>query len=357
MMRAKRRERVIHIMDSMGIDGCMIKGSENIFYLTGFKGSEATLVVTRGDSFLLTDFRYITYANEVVDGVQVCEIKRDGNILADICRRYEIKTLGFDGIHTTYYMYERTKAVLPGVELIPLKNDIEDIRRCKEPDEIKIILEVIDIATRAFMEVFDNLRPGRSEKEVARELDYTMERLGADKPSFDTIVASGERSALPHAMPTDKKIAKGETVIIDFGAQRDGYCSDETCTIIVGEVNGRLHEIYKIVNDARVLGLEKTKPGMSIKELDMIVRGYIDDAGYGMYFGHGTGHGVGIAVHETPSINTASEGILEENMVITIEPGIYIPHLGGVRLEDMVFICASEVKVLTRLRKDMLIIN
>ncbi|HOV89869.1 MAG TPA: Xaa-Pro peptidase family protein [Syntrophorhabdaceae bacterium] len=356
-MRAKRREQVIQLMNHMGIDGCIIKGLENIFYLSGFKGSEATLVMTRGDVFLLTDFRYITYANEVVDGAQVCEIKKDMSILGDICKTYEIKRLGFDSLHITYNMYERIKSTLPDVNFIPLKNEIEDIRRCKDPDELRIMLEAIDIATRAFIEIFDNIRPGKTEKEIARELDYAMVGLGADKPSFDTIVASGERAALPHAMPTDKKINKGEAVIIDFGAQKDGYCSDETCTVIIGEVNGKIHEIYKIVNDARMLGLEKARPGMAIKELDLIVRGYIDNAGYGMYFGHGTGHGIGIAVHETPAINTNSEGILEENMVITIEPGIYIPHLGGVRLEDMVFVCASEVKTLTRLRKDMIIIH
>lgn len=356
-MREKRRQQVISIIDSMGIDGCIIKGIENIFYLTGFRGSEATLVMTRGDAFLLTDFRYITYANEVAEGVQVCEVKKDKDVLSDICNRYEIKTLGFDSFHTTYSMYERLKATLAGVELVPLKKDIEDIRRCKEPHEVNIMLEAIDIATKAFMEVFEGIRPGRTEREIARELDFAMERLGAEKPSFETIVASGERAALPHAVPTDRKINRGETVIIDFGAQKEGYCSDETCTVIMGEINGKLQDIYKVVNDARILAIEKTRPGMPLKELDTIVRGFIENAGYGMYFGHGTGHGIGIAVHETPAINTVSEGILEENMVITIEPGIYIPHLGGVRLEDMVFVCASEVKVLTHLRKDMLAIN
>jgi len=356
-MRQKRREQVIRIIDSMGIDGCIIRGMENIFYLTGFRGSEATFVMTRGDAFLLTDFRYITYANEVAEGVKVCEVKKDRDVLTDICKRYEIKTLGFDSFHTTYSTYERLKTSLVGVELIPLKKEIEDIRRCKEPGEVNLIMEAIDIATKAFREVFDNIKPGRTEREIARELDYAMERLGAEKPSFDTIVASGERAALPHAVPTDKKINKGETVIIDFGAQKDGYCSDETCTVIMGEVNGKLQEIYKVVNDARILALEKTRPGLPLKELDTIVRGFIEDAGYGQYFGHGTGHGVGIAVHETPAINTVSEGILEENMVITIEPGIYIPHLGGVRLEDMVFVCSQEAKVLTHLRKDMLTVH
>jgi Xaa-Pro aminopeptidase len=181
--------------------------------------------------------------------------------------------------------------------------------------------------------------------------------MGADCPSFDTIVASGPRAALPHAVPTNRKIKDGETIIMDFGSRVDGYCSDETCTVSVGEVNGKIKEIFKIVNDARELGLEKAKAGMSVKELDMIVRGFIDNAGYGGFFGHGVGHGVGIAVHEAPSINSTGEGILEENMVITIEPGIYLPTVGGVRLEDMLLITSTGSKVLTNIRKEMLNIS
>jgi len=350
----KRREKVISIMENMGLDGCIIKGMDNIFYLTGFRGSEATLLISRGEVFLLTDFRYITYAKETVKDAQVYEIKKDKDVLRELCMMLEIKRLGFDSAHITYNMYERIKNSLKDVEFLPLNEEIEDIRKCKDADEIEVMLEAIEIATNAFKEIFEEIRPGKTEKEIARTLDYTMERLGADKPSFDTIVASGERTALPHAKPTEKKLLAGEPVIIDFGVQKDGYCSDETCTILLGEVNGKISEIYKVVNDARALGIEKAKPGMPIKELDMIVRGYIEKTGYGMYFGHGTGHGIGIAVHETPSINTTSPGILEENMVITIEPGIYIPHIGGVRLEDMVFIGATNVKVLTKIRKDLL---
>lgn len=353
----KRRDKVLNIMDNMGLDGCVIKGMDNIFYLTGFKGSEATLLITRGEVFLLTDFRYITYARETIKDAQVYEIKRDKDVLYNLCEKLEIKRLGFDGAHITYNLYERFKNSLKGIELIPLKDEIEDIRKCKEACEIDLILEAIEIATNAFKEIFEEIRPGKTEKEIALNLNHTMERLGADKPSFDTIVASGERSALPHAVPTEKKISNGEPVIIDFGVQKNGYCSDETCTILIGDVNGKISEIYKIVNDARSLGIEKARPGMPVKELDMIVRGYIEKAGYGKYFGHGTGHGIGVAVHEAPAINTASDGILEENMVITIEPGIYIPHIGGVRLEDMVFIGSRDARVLTKIRKDMLTVN
>jgi Xaa-Pro aminopeptidase len=181
-----------------------------------------------------------------------------------------------------------------------------------------------------------------------------MRRLGAEGPSFPTIVASGPRAALPHAEPTDKKIRDGEMVIIDFGAQVDGYCSDETCTLSIGDVNGKMQDIYVIVNSAKQLALDKARVGMPMRELDMIVRGYIDEAGYADFFRHGTGHGVGIAVHESPAINSGCGGLLEEGMVITIEPGIYIPNVGGVRLEDMLLITADAPRVLTRIRKDEL---
>ena len=193
-----------------------------------------------------------------------------------------------------------------------------------------------------------------TEKEIANDLEYAMRRLGADCPSFSTIVASGPRGALPHAEPTDKKLRDGEAVIIDFGAQVDGYCSDETCTITIGEVNGKIHEIYSIVKDAKDLGLDSIKVGMPVKELDIIVRGFIEERGYGDFFRHGVGHGVGVAVHEAPTISYLSEGLIVPNMVFTVEPGIYIPHLGGVRLEDMVLIEENRTIVLTHIRKDML---
>jgi Xaa-Pro aminopeptidase len=181
-----------------------------------------------------------------------------------------------------------------------------------------------------------------------------MRRLGADGPAFQTIVASGPRAALPHAEPSDKSVTDGEAIIIDFGARVNGYCSDETCTVSVGEIKGKVQEIFTVVDDARKLALKTVKAGMSIKELDTLVRGYIEEKGYGDFFRHGVGHGVGIAVHEAPAISSVSQGVLEENMVVTIEPGIYLPNIGGVRLEDMVLITQENARVLTHIRKDIL---
>jgi len=353
-MRENRVQKVLTLLDAMKLDACLLKGMDNIFYLTGFRGSEGTLLVTKGDVFLITDFRYITHAQEVTRGITIVELRDKRNVLKELCSQYTILRIGFDSLHTSFYQYARWAEAIEGVELVPLDNRIEDIRRNKEPEEVDRIVEAINIATKAFTEVFGHIRPGQTEKDVANNLDYAMRRLGAEGPSFPTIVASGPRAALPHAQPTDKQIRYGEMVIIDFGAQVNGYCSDETCTLILGEVNGKMQDIYSIVNEAKQRALDKIKVGMPVKELDMIVRGYIDEAGYGDFFRHGTGHGVGIAVHEAPAVNSSGEGLLEEGMVITIEPGVYIPNLGGVRLEDMVLITANAGRVLTQIRKDML---
>lgn len=353
-MRENRVEKVLALLRTMELDACLLKGMDNIYYLTGFRGTEGSLLVTKGDVYLLTDFRYLTYAQEVTHGIKIVEVRDKKNILGEICSQYGIKKIGFDSIHTPFFVYKKWLEAVENVEFIPLDNTIEDIRKNKEPEEIDRIIKAIEVATKAFTEVFGGIRPGQSEKEVANNLDYAMRRYGAEGPSFPTIVASGPRAALPHAEPTDKQIQEGEMVIIDFGAQVNGYCSDETCTLSIGEVNGKMQDIYAIVHKAKQLALGKIRAGIPIKEVDMIVRGYIDEAGYGDFFRHGTGHGVGIAVHETPAINSTGVGLLEEGMVVTIEPGVYIPNIGGVRLEDIVLITAGSPRVLTRIRKDML---
>ncbi|HEY3275264.1 MAG TPA: Xaa-Pro peptidase family protein [Syntrophorhabdaceae bacterium] len=353
-MRENRISRVVDILGEMDMDACVLRGMDNIFYLSGFRGSEGALVVTRGDVLLLTDFRYITHAAEVTKNVTILEIKPKIDILADICRKYDIRKLGFDSLHTTYDTYFRWKESLKETELIPLAQRVENIRAIKEPVEIEAIRKAIGIGTAAFTETFEAIRPGKTEKQVAAELEHAMRRHGADCPSFSTIVASGPRAALPHAEPTDRELREGESVIIDFGVQVDGYCSDETCSFVIGETNGKIQEIFSIVRDAKDLGLASVRKGMPVRDLDMIVRGYIEEKGYGEFFRHGTGHGVGVAVHEAPAVSTQSEGLIEPHMVFTIEPGIYIPHLGGVRLEDMVLIEEDRTTVLTKIRKDML---
>ena len=353
-MKEGRVEKVLNIIKKTDLDACALQGMENIFYLTGFRGSEGILVITKGDVLLLTDFRYITHAKEVTSNVQIIEVRQKQNAFLDVCKKYGIKKMGFDSFHMTYNIYRAWETELSGVTLVPLEHNIEEIRKIKEPGEVNAIMKAIQIAADAFTEIFEKIVPGRTERQIANDLDYAMRRLGADGPAFQTIVASGPRAALPHAEPSDKSVTDGEAIIIDFGARVNGYCSDETCTVSVGEIKGKVQEIFTVVDDARKLALKTVKAGMSIKELDTLVRGYIEEKGYGDFFRHGVGHGVGIAVHEAPAISSVSQGILEENMVVTIEPGIYLPNIGGVRLEDMVLITQENARVLTHIRKDIL---
>lgn len=353
-MREKRITKVRDIIQSMNLDSCILRGMENIFYLTGFRGSEGTLLVTRDDVILFTDFRYITHAYGVTHNIKIVELKEKENALGEVCAEYGIKRMGFDSLHTSYDIYLRWKEKMPAVELVALRNIVEDIRRQKEIEEIYVISKAIDIATDAFKRVLEKIYPGQTEKDIANELEYIMRQCGAEGPSFNTIVASGIRAAMPHAEPAEKKIQEGETVVVDFGAKYEGYCSDETCTLFVGRVDEKMMEIFNVVNDAKKKAIEKVKVGMPLKELDSIVRGFIEDAGYGKFFRHGVGHGIGIAVHESPVINSMADGIIEENMVFTIEPGIYIPDMGGVRLEDMLLITQNGARVLTHIQKEIL---
>ncbi len=318
MMREKRVSRVVEILERQELRACIIKGMENIFYLTGFRGSEGSVLVTRGDVVLLVDSRYITYAQGVAQGCVVLETKGKDGIMESLFQRYGITRTGFDSYHTTFETYRTLRDGSPSVEFVPLANDIESVRQCKEPEEVLAMQKAISIATRAFTAVFEKIVPGRTEKEIANDLDYAMRSFGADEPSFETIVASGPRSALPHGQPTDKTLEAGEVVIIDFGCRVDGYCSDETCTISLGQTSKHLQEIHEVVRDAKQKGLDAVRAGLPVRELDMIVRGFIEEKGYGEFFGHGTGHGVGIAVHEAPGVTNRGEGLLEEYMVITI---------------------------------------
>lgn len=353
-MQESRRRGVFSVLDRLALDALLIRGMQNIFYLTGFKGSEGSLLVTRGDSVLMTDSRYILHAQDVAQGITVLETRENDGTLSMLSDRYGIHRLGFDSLHTSYHMYQRFAESLAGIELVPVETEVEEIRRCKDASEIAIMRRGLEIATEAFNRTFENMLPGRTERQVANELDYAMRSLGAEGPAFETIVASGPRAALPHARPTDRAFQEGDVVIIDFGCLYEGYNTDETVTLCVGEPRRELQEIHDVVNQARQKGIEAARTGVSMQDVDSVVRGYIEERGYGEYFRHGTGHGVGVDVHESPAITPRTDGVFEENMVVTIEPGIYLPHVGGVRLEDMIVIREGQAEVLTSLRKDLL---
>jgi Xaa-Pro aminopeptidase len=339
-----------------GIDGMLITSSYNRRYMTGFTGSAGVVLISAEKALFITDFRYTEQAAKQCEGYEI--VKHTGAIpeeVAEQAKQLGIKKLGFEEDHLTFSAFKAYEKAVEA-ELVPVSGTIEKLRLIKTESEIKIIKVAADIADAAFKHILDIIRPGVTELEISNELEFFMRKAGAVSSSFDIIVASGHRSALPHGVASDKVIEKGDFVTLDFGAYYKGYVSDITRTVAVGEPEDKLKEIYNIVLEAQERGMEGIKPGMSGKEADALTRDYISEKGYGEYFGHSTGHGIGLEVHEGPGLSFKSDVILEPGMVVTVEPGIYIPGLGGVRIEDDTLITKDHNETLTHSTKELIIL-
>ena len=352
-MGRERIDRIRKILRDDNIDGILITNVQNVHYLSGFTGSDAALLMTETKGYFLTDSRYSTQAKEEVSGFEVIEYRKKIEGLSNLINELRLEGIGFEAGDVTYQVHKELAEKTIGSQFIPVNKRIRSMRAVKDDEEIGRIKMAIDIASKSLMENTWRVTPGNQEREIAMELEFSMRRNGADNVAFDTIVASGERSALPHGRASEKRIGEGDFVIIDFGARYRGYYSDETCTFFCGKPNRRQKEIYQTVKDAHDKAISSVLPGMKAMEIDAVARAWIKDAGYEDYFGHGTGHGVGLEVHENPVIGPESEDVLEEGMVFTIEPGIYIPGWGGVRIEDMVLVTGSGCEVLTGFSKEM----
>lgn len=352
----QRLEKLRKHMRSENIAGMLITSSSNLRYMTNFTGTSGLAIVTDNHAVFITDFRYTEQAKKQAKQFEVIEYQ--GNVIDEVAKQVErlkIDRLGFEQEHMTFYTYELYKNKL-SCELVPTSNMIEKLRIIKDESEIKLIKKAAAIADQAFEHILSYIKPGVRERDIANELEFFMRKLGATSSSFDIIVASGVRSALPHGVASDKIIEHGEIVTLDFGAVYEGYCSDLTRTVAVGDPGEKLKEIYSIVLEAQTLGVEKIKPGMSGKEADAITRNYIAKHGYGEYFGHSTGHGIGLDIHEGPTLSMRSTQLLEKGMVVTVEPGIYITGIGGVRIEDDILLTNDGNERLTHSRKDFIIL-
>jgi Xaa-Pro aminopeptidase len=356
-MGQERISRIKKVLREDHLDGILITSLENIHYLSGFTGSDAALVVTETKGYFLADSRYTTQARGEVSGFEVIEYNKKIEGLSDLLNDLGLRGIGFEPQNLTYGAHKELAEKVREGELIPLNERIKNIRVVKDDEEIGRIKRTIDIASKSLKENIWRIKPGTGENEIALELEFSMRRNGADGISFDTIVISGARSALPHGKPSEKRIDEGDFIIVDFGSRCGGYYSDETCTFFCGKPSRRQKEVYQIVKDAHDRTIASVRPGRRAMELDAIARGWIKDAGYGAYFGHMTGHGVGLAVHENPVIGPESEDVVEEGMIFTIEPGIYIPGWGGVRIEDMVLVTGNGCDVLTNFSKEIEIIE
>ncbi|MFL6561732.1 MAG: M24 family metallopeptidase, partial [Bacillus sp. (in: firmicutes)] len=285
-------------------------------------------------------------------------IKTTGSIpeaVAEQVKQLGIQKLGFEEDYLTFSSFKLYDKEIEA-ELVPISGVIEKLRLIKTDSELKILKVAADIADAAFKHILDFIRPGKTELEVSNELEFFMRRAGATSSSFDTIVASGHRSALPHGVASDKVIEAGDIVTMDYGCYYNGYVSDITRTVAVGEPDAKLKEIYDIVLEAQLRGMAGIRPGLTGKEADAITRDYITEKGYGEYFGHSTGHGIGLEIHEGPGLSMKSDVVLEPGMVVTCEPGIYIPGLGGVRIEDDTLITKDHNEALTHSTKELIIL-
>lgn len=344
------------------VDAILVVSEKNRFYFTEFASTFGYLVLLpRNRSVFITDPRYYEMAQSLAmeDGVEVRQIANGasvGSMVADLLNEKEVKTLGFEDTELTVFDYQSLKEQLADFEFVPVGKHINYVRSFKTQQEIEYIKKAQSITDIAFSAILGYIRPGVTEREIAIELEYQMQKNGADGLAFETIIASGLNSSKPHAHPTNKVVELGDPVTMDFGAKYKGYCSDMTRTVFVGEPNEELRKIYNIVALAQSMGINSAYPGMSGRELDTACREIIKANGYGEYFTHSTGHSLGIDIHETPYASMRSDDIFYANQLITCEPGIYIPKLGGVRIEDMLLFEENGVIDLTTSDKHIIIL-
>lgn len=343
--------RVEKLFKSSNCDAYLITSPENLYYFSGFTGGEGALFLTRSEMLLFTDSRYTVQA----------KLEAPDFLVFDVAEKPLMKFLkdkkepiGFEDGFCTFREFLNLKKNAPSVTFVPATEEIQKVRMIKTDTEIALIEKAASIADDAFLYILPRIKPEKTEKEIALDLEFFMRKNGAEGTSFETISASGVRSSMPHGIATDKKIEIGDFLTLDFGCKFRGYCSDMTRTVVLGKASERQKEIYETVLKAQRAALENIRAGMKTKEIDAVARNMIENAGFKGCFGHGLGHSLGLEVHEKPSLSPKSEDILQENMLMTIEPGIYIDGFGGVRIEDLVVVTKDGYKNLVHSPKELI---
>ena len=352
-----------NIIEEAAVDAVIITDPYSLRYYTGFRGGEGVALFSKDSYVLITDSRY----TEAAGMESEFEVKEFGakvpmkNILTEFMKSNAVHKLGFESLSISYNDYKKYEKMFSEgdfeyapIELVPMERTLLKPREVKTAEEIELLRQAEHIGDLAFNDILGILKPGMTELEVAAEIEYSMKRHGASGFSFDTIAASGVHSSMPHAIPSSKKLESGDFLTMDFGCLYEGYCSDMTRTVCIGKASDEMKAVYNKVLEAQLAVLEKVKPGLVCKDVDSIARGIIADAGYGSNFGHGLGHSVGLFIHESPAFNTRDESVLEAGMVITDEPGIYIPGRFGVRIEDMILITEDGCEVLSKSPKELI---
>lgn len=351
--RIKKLREKLRIND---IDAILLIGDVNRNYLSGFTGDESFSLITQDSAIFITDSRYTQQAKIQVRDYKLLEYKGNiYNFILEHVNKLNIQSLGFEENTVSFAQYTELLNIL-GVKLVMCDKILRELRIVKDNTELESIRKAASIADNAFQHICTFIKAGMTENDISIELEYFIKKNGASGLSFPSIVASGSRSSLPHGEPTDKVIKNGEFLTLDFGCMCRAYCSDMTRTVVIGKADDKMKQIYDVVLTAQLSALEAIKPGKTCSEVDAVARDYIESKGYGEYFGHGLGHGVGREIHEMPYINSKGVNSLKAGMVITDEPGIYIPNYGGVRIEDLVFVTEEGYEVVSKSSKQMICI-
>ena len=350
----QRIDRLRHALRDEGIPALLVTDGANVTYLSGFTGDSSYLLVAADRQWLLTDSRYTEQAGQECPQCEVVERKETlVKATAEVVRQLGTGRVAFEAAAMPYATYEELGEALDGVALEPQKDLVERLRRIKDDEEIARLRVAIAVAEAAFRETVGGLAAGQSEGEVAARLDHAMRTRGAKKGSFEAIVAARQHSSMPHAQASDAVIQPGDPVLIDWGAEVELYCSDCTRVVFLAPPDERWREVYGIVREAQQRAIDAIRPGVALKAIDSVARDHIRDAGYGERFGHGLGHGIGLRVHEAPRFSQQAEGEVEAGMVVTVEPGIYIPGWGGVRIENMIVVREDGAEVLASIPSDL----
>ncbi len=346
-----REERLKQLREKMGkAEALLVTSRPNVFYLSGFTGTSSQLLITQKEAFLLTDSRYYIQARTQCPLFEVVEIS---GAVARLVQERNIKTMGYES-SMSVASFQRLQGYAPETELIDFTQELSDLRAVKSEEEIACSRRAAQICDAAFADILNVVKPGVTERELALELEFNVRRRGASGMSFDTIIASGPRSAMPHAEPSDAEVKEGEFLLFDFGAVYEGYCSDMTRTVVVGEPNEKQLEIYDTVLQAQEAAVAALRAGQVCSDVDRIARDIISKAGYGETFGHGLGHSVGIQIHEDPRLSPSCHTVLKENTLMTVEPGIYVEGFGGVRIEDLTVVRKESAEILTKTGKKLI---
>ena len=353
---AQRRDKLRRLIAKTGADSLLVTNFTNVTYLTGFTGDDSYLLVTNSDAILLTDERYRTQLEDECPGLEL-SVRGQGvsmiNLLTKVIGQTSVERMGIEASSMTVQFYGMPEKQFSKISIGPTTSLVEQLRVVKDKQEVQEIRQAITIAQKAFGVIRASMRPEQTEKEVADAIEAQVRRFGGKCSSFPSIVAVGHWAALPHAVPGERLIGDSPFVLIDWGARGDLYVSDLTRMLATGKIPPKFRRIYEIVRKANLKGIKAIRPGVTCEEVDRAARGVIEKAGFGKQFGHGLGHGIGLEVHEAPRLGAKQKTVLKPGMVITIEPGIYIPGWGGIRLEDDVLVTRDGHEVLTSVSKQL----